>query len=343
MTLATVSNNSLAIFEQMGQQANRAAEMHAFEEWKTRRAINTIKRAERELMDFSIFLAEIQNAEPLQLFTDPNAWQGITWGLVKAFIQDMLKNGYAIGTVNLHLSTIKTFAKLATAAGVLSTEELAMIQIVAGYSHKEGGRIDDKRETADISTRRGYKKADFTALSSVQAAQIKAQPETATAQGKRDLVILTIFLGLGLRVGELAALTADNFDLDAGTITFYREKVSKTQTHELPAETLAAVREYLATDHQGGNLALLRGSQRGGNLGKYGMSVQAISDRVRFYGRAIGIVNLSAHDLRHSWATLAAKAGTDLNNLMSAGGWASYAMPMRYIESSKIANEGVNL
>jgi len=341
MTLATVSNNSLAIFERMGQQANRAAEMHAFEEWKTRRATNTIRRAERELMDFSLFLADIQNAEPLDLFEDPTAWQGVTWGLVKAFIQNMLQNGYAIGTVNLHLSTIKTFSKLATAAGVLSTEDLAMIQIVAGYSHKEGGRIDEKRETAEIQTRRGYKKADFTALSSVQAAEIKAQPETASAQGRRDLVILTIFLGLGLRVGELASLTADNFDLDAGTVTFYREKVSKTQTHELPAETLAAVRDYLTSEHEGGNLALLRGSRRGGKLGKYGMSTNAISDRVRHYGQAIGISNFSAHDLRHSWATLAAKKGTALNDLMSAGGWASYAMPMRYIESSKIANEGV--
>ena len=341
MTLATINRNALTIAPELGRQANQAAQAHTFEEWKKRRATNTIRRAERELANFSQWLANIEHAAPLDLFSNPPAWQGVTWGLVKAFTQYMLQNGYAIGTVNLHLSTIKNFSKLATAAGAMQTETLRLIQLVQGYSRKEAGRIDEKRTGAQIQTRRGYKKADFIALSSVQAAEIKREPETATAQGRRDRVILTIFLGLGLRVGELAALTADNFDLDAGTVIFYREKVSKTQTHELNAETLAAVRDYLATDHQGGKLALLRSSRRGGKLGHYGMSTQAISDRVRFYGRSIGISNLSAHDLRHTWATLAAKNGTELNSLVTAGGWTGYGRALQYIETATIANEGV--
>jgi hypothetical protein len=38
-----------------------------------------------------------------------------------------------------------------------------------------------------------------------------------------------------LRVGEIAALNRKNFNLKAGTLTFYRPKVNKTQTHELMA------------------------------------------------------------------------------------------------------------
>ena len=109
----------------------------------------------------------------------------------------------------------------------------------------------------------------------------------------------------------------------------------KTNTHE------RYIREWLNKCHEGGNSPLLRSSRRGGALGAYGMSTQAISARVRYYGRLIGVDNLSSHDLRHTWATLAAKNGTALNDLMNAGGWNSYSMPLGYIEGAKIANEGV--
>ena len=59
-------------------------------------------------------------------------------------------------------------------------------------------------------------------------------------------------------------------------------------------------------------------------------------------GAALGIDGLSAHDLRHYWATTAA-AKTDPFSLQQAGGWSSLAMPRRYVEDAKIANEGVRL
>jgi len=52
---------------------------------------------------------------------------------------------------------------------------------------------------------------------------------------------------------------------------------------------------------------------------------------------------LSAHDCRHTWATLATRSGTPLDRLQDAGGWASPTMPLRYIEVAKIANQGVRL
>ena len=52
---------------------------------------------------------------------------------------------------------------------------------------------------------------------------------------------------------------------------------------------------------------------------------------------------LSARDCRHYWATMAARNGTPIDRLMDAGGWSSPAMPLRYVESAKIANQGVSL
>lgn len=60
-------------------------------------------------------------------------------------------------------------------------------------------------------------------------------------------------------------------------------------------------------------------------------------------GEKIGIDNLSAHDCRHYWAGSAVKGGTDIKSLQEAGGWASPAMPLRYVEAASIANNGVKL
>ena len=82
---------------------------------------------------------------------DAEAWRGITWGLVEGFRNWMVAQGDAVGSINVRLSTLKAYAKLATKAGVISAEEHAMIRTVAGYAHKEGRRIDERRE----QTRRG--------------------------------------------------------------------------------------------------------------------------------------------------------------------------------------------
>ena len=123
----------------------------------------------------------------------------------------------------------------------------------------------------------------------------------------------------------------------------YREKVDLTQTHELSQATKRALAAYLGQDAPAEG-RLLRASRKGGQLTSATLSKRAITARVGTLGRArLGLEGLSAHDLRHTWATLAARAGTPLERLQEAGGWASPAMPLRYIEAARIANEGVRL
>ena len=58
-------------------------------------------------------------------------------------------------------------------------------------------------------------------------------------------------------------------------------------------------------------------------------------------GELAGVEGLSPHDCRHAWATRNAKHG--LEWLQQAGGWSSLAMPERYVEAAKIANEGAEV
>jgi integrase len=149
----------------------------------------------------------------------------------------------------------------------------------------------------------------------------------------------------GLRVGEVVLLMVGDLDLSAGELRFYRPKVDKRQTHTLTADTRQAAERYLRVDRAGANPeeSLWRASLKDASLHTPGLTEQAVTERVRLLGERIGAVGLSAHDLRHTWATRAARAGTDPFRLQEAGGWASLAMPRHYVEDAKIANAGVKL
>lgn len=135
-------------------------------------------------------------------------------------------------------------------------------------------------------------------------------------------------------------LQVHHVDLKQGIMRFYRPKVDKEQNHKLTADTLRALRSWLESGDAPAMGPLLRGSRKGGHLTDAGMSTTSISERVRYLGKNMGIDNLSAHDCRHYWATRWA-GKVDVLRLQEAGGWNSLAMPRRYVEHAKIANDGM--
>lgn len=319
-----------------GAIANDHAARNAFRDYLDRKANNTIRRQAAGLSLFAEFLSEAVG-EPASagddLQHDPDAWLGITWGIVEAFVRWMLQQGYAVGSVNVRLSTIKTYAGLAAKAGTIGAEELAMIRNVSGYSRKEAKRINERRE----QTRVGEKKAGAVSITDDQTQVLKEQPNTA--QGRRDRLLMCLLLDHGLRVSEVAGLEVGHFDLKEGRLQFYRPKVDKEQTHKLTADTLRAAHSYFDRDAPAIG-PVLRSSRKDGTLTNVGMSTRAITERVRVLGEQVGIEGLSAHDCRHYWATYWAEK-VDVLRLQEAGGWTSLAMPRRYVEEAKIANEGM--
>lgn len=153
---------------------------------------------------------------------------------------------------------------------------------------------------------------------------------------------MCLLLDHGLRCGEVALLKVEDFDLEGGEFRFYRPKVDKAQTHRMTPDTLKVAKSYLRQlDSQAG--PLLQASRKGGHMTHSGMSERAVTKRVKALGEAVGLERLSAHDCRHYWATQAARNGTPIDRLQDAGGWNSPAMPLRYVEAAKVANQGVVL
>jgi integrase len=293
-----------------GQIANEIAGAGVFADYQERRAKNTRTRQTNDLALFADYLRST-GLDVGDFGGDPGAWRGVTWGLVQGFIPWLLRAGYAVSSVNVSLSTVKTFCALAAQVGTLERNELVLIQAVHGYKRKEAKHVDELREASGAPTRRAErrsgaragKKAQPVSMTTEQAHALKAQPDTP--QGRRDALIMCLLLDHGLRVGEVAALQIGNFDLKAGELRFYRPKVDKIQTHKLTVDTLAAARSYLAQD-----APTLGSVWRGSRKGKFGLTGQgltarAITQRVTDLGAAAGIAGLSAHDCRHYWATQA--------------------------------------
>jgi integrase len=304
-----------------GTAADAAAGRRVFDDYRARLADETARRHDAELGCFASFLAAAGVSTHLStdLSSGPAGWAGVSWGLIAAFVEWQLAEGYAIGSINVRLSTVKVYAKLATKAGSVAPEEYALIKLVSGYRHAEGKRIDRQRER----TRKGSKKGTPTSISTAQVAQLKAQADP------RDRLLMCLLLDHGLRIGEVAALLVEHFDLDRGVLTFYRSKVDKTQKHRLSKDTHAAAIDYLASLDAGGRI--------------FPVVDRTLRTGVGELGQACGLDHLSPHDCRHAWATAATRNGTPIKALQDAGGWNSPTMPLRYAESAEIANDGVRL
>ena len=132
----------------------------------------------------------------------PAAWKGVTWGLVEGFVKWLLNQGYSLASVNNRLSAVKVYIRLAAKAGVVPPTEQAFIREVRGYGSTEGKRVDTQRP----KTRLGYKKEEAIVLTAKQARLLKTK-HPPTPQGIRDRLLISLFLDLGLRASEVAALT----------------------------------------------------------------------------------------------------------------------------------------
>ena len=307
--------------------------------YQERQATDTLRRHRADLALFTTYLQQIPGLSAIgDLYHDPAAWSGMSKGLVEGFVQWQLKEGYAIGSVNMRLSTVRLYARLAQGAGTLDEQQAAMIRTVRGYRGREGKRIDTQRPVRRV----GAKKAQWTPLTIAQAHALLNQPDTS--QGRRDRLLLCLLLYHGLRCEEVALLQVEAFDLDKGIVRFEQPKTDKVVCHQLHLQTYLALQRYLDLDHPTRTGPLLLGSRKGGTL-IGGMSKSAINQRVRALGEHIGVTNLilSPHDLRHFWATSATEAGTDLESLKQAGGWSSLEMALRYIKEREIAHEKVKL
>jgi len=335
-------------------QADTAAQATMIMEYRSRQAPKTRLRHDGDLTGFADFLATVGVVVPVDdqevpiLARDPHAWTGMTAGLVMAFRTWMLTEGYAIGTINIRLATVRTYVRLAHLAGVIPTDDSSRIRAVSGYRISEGNNLDQQRLATGKETRRATKKATAQILTPAQIVDLKQAPSRnpkvrSPGVAARDELLVCLLVDLGLRCGEVALLCWDSLREDL--LTVVRPKVKTIQRHRLVGDVRSTLGRYRGQVAAPADLTqrLIARFDHNGTLMGFGLSERAISKRIQQLGVLIGIHNLSPHDLRHSWATRLAQLQTPIQDLRDAGGWSNFNTPSRYIARQAIANDRIRL
>ena len=153
------------------------------------------------------------------------------------------------------------------------------------------------------------------ALRPEEVESILSSCDGSSVAGRRDHAILLLLARLGLRGGEVAALTLDDFDWDAGTVSVFG-KGPRREPLPLPCEVGEAVVSYLRDGRPAACLTRrvfvrLDAPHRGF------ASTAAIDNIVR---RALTRAQLDppfkgAHLLRHSFATGMLRSGATLEDI----------------------------
>jgi len=147
---------------------------------------------------------------------------------------------------------------------------------------------------------------------------------------RRDLALLMVLIGSGLRRAEVAGMTLDGINLDEGKLTVLG-KGNKVRTAYIGAATISAIDRYLRLrdkhpQHRLPNLWL-------GNRGA--VSNSGVTAFLTQRTAQAGLSHIHPHQLRHTWAHQYLLAGGEEGDLMAAAGWSSPAMLRRYGASGR--------
>lgn len=160
----------------------------------------------------------------------------------------------------------------------------------------------------------------------------EAEAARNTLAGARTLVILELLYGSGLRLSELHGLDVGALEERAGQVRVLgkgrKERIVPVTESALRALDRYLLRRAEVADRTGGALLV---NARGGRLSR--RSIQASVRRC--FEAAAGAGGLSAHALRHSFATHLLEAGADLLAVKELLGHVSLSTTQIYTHTSK--------
>lgn len=194
-------------------------------------------------------------------------------------------------------------------------------------------RLESMRDAIPVKASKGRKA--HTWLSQKQVSEITALCGD-TLEGKRDWIILGVFLGAGLRRGELTELTFDALKQQPtkrGKMRDVLEVMGKgAKSRVIPISAVLARRLREWKDITGGGF-VARSLGMSKTLGK-SMSSVSIFKLVGRYGAMIGIPELTPHDMRRTFAQLAYEAEIPLTQISALLGHSSIKTTQEYLDLS---------
>jgi len=236
---------------------------------------------------------------------------------VKATIQEYKQSlTGSPASINLKMSAIRKLATEAADNGLIE-------QAIAGGINRVAG-----------VTSHGVRAGNW--LTKQQAQNIILAPNVQTLKGLRDRAILAVMIGAGLRRSEVASLTFAHIQQrdSRWVIVDMIGKGNRVRSVPIPSWVKLAIDEWTRSADLSHGL-VFQSIHKGGYIKHESLTPQAIGDVVKEYGPQIGKPELAAHDLRRSFAKLAHKGGSGLDQIQLSLGHASIKTTEKYLGVSQ--------
>ena len=238
--------------------------------------------------------------------------QSLCKATVQRYAAQLRDSGLSAATINQRLCAIRKLAEEAADNGALDPQIANGIRAVKGI-RQEGTRSGNW-------------------LVRQQAQQLLDAPDINTLKGLRDRAILALLLGCGLRRAEAANLTFDCLQQRDGrwVLVDIVGKRNKVRSVPMPSWTKQAIDDY-ATVSEIQQGVVFRPINKGGRITGERMTEQAIYNLVVDYAESLGFGKLAPHDLRRTFAKLAHKGGSGLEQIQLSLGHGSIQTTERYL------------
>lgn len=236
--------------------------------------------------------------------------EGFTRETVQRYRAHLEARGLAPSSLNLHLTVIRKLAHEAAANGILSHEVAASIGTVKG--------------TRETGTRLG------TWLTLDQAQALLKSPVGDSLRAMRDRALLALLVGCGLRRSEIAQIEVDRIQQREArwVIVDMTGKGNRIRSVPMPAwAKLVVDRWTTAAGIDSGRL--FRPLSQKGAIGE-ALTAQAVYLIVKGHAEKLGI-EVAPHDLRRTFAKLAHRGRSPLEQIQMSLGHESVLTTERYL------------
>ena len=243
--------------------------------------------------------------------------------VVQRFRLHLESLGLAAGTINQRLAAVRRLAYEAADSGLLSPELAAGIRRVKGVKQL-GSRLGNW-------------------LSCDQAKLLLEEADGEDLRSIRDLAMMAVLLGCGLRRAELSALKVEDMEVRQGhwAIVDLVGKGGHMRTVPMPMWVKEAIDHWLLAAKIDAGRVFRAVSRQGTPWGK-GISENVIWYMVRRCAERTGMEHLAPHDLRRTCAKLCHSAGGEIEQIQFLLGHASVLTTERYLGCKQNLEQPVN-
>ncbi|AIM14938.1 integrase [Bacillus sp. X1(2014)] len=278
-------------------------EIAKFEQWlfTEGKADKTIESYVNDVKGFQSYLQEkLKDVPVLSRFT------------FVRYKEHLMKEGYAVSTVNKKIKSLKVYNDFLRTKGVVSD---SFIQL--------------KRDRIKIAA---GSEDNVDALSDEQVEQLLFYVENSNKVSTRNKLIVYLLLYTGVRVSELVSIKIADIDLLTSQLSVIG-KGGKRREIGLRQDVLQLVRDYMKEERSGSNFNqsdYLLVSQRAEKMHR-----DAVRDWLAKISKELGF-KLHPHLFRHTFCTRLLKKGVDLTTVSKLAGHSSVNMTARfYIQTTK--------